>query len=57
MDRVAWFVHGNGAQARAQAIMVAKHQKIDWDAITEWADADGIDLAVIETIRDLAERN
>jgi hypothetical protein len=55
MDRVAWFVHGNDAQSRAQAILVASHQDIDWNAIREWADADGIDLAVIESIRNQAE--
>lgn len=55
MDRVAWFVHGNDAQSRAQAILVARHQEIDWDAINEWVEADGIDSAVIESIRDQAE--
>lgn len=56
MDRVAWFAHGNDAQSRAQAIMVASHQDIDWDAIYEWAYADGIDRAVVESIREQAER-
>jgi hypothetical protein len=31
MDRIAWLVHGNDPQSRDQAIMVAKHQQIEWD--------------------------
>lgn len=51
MDRIAWFVHGNDAQSRAQAILVARHQEIDWKAVYEWAESDGIDLSVIEAIK------
>jgi hypothetical protein len=51
MDRLAWFVHGNDPQARDQAVMVAKRQKIDWDQITEWAAAEGIGIQMIAEIR------
>ncbi len=57
MDRIAWFVHGNDAQSRAQAILVARHQNVDWEAVNEWADADGIDGAVIDAIRAQVENN
>jgi chaperone required for assembly of F1-ATPase len=50
MDRITWFVHGNDAQSRAQAILVARHQEINWEAIYEWAENDGIDVSVIEAI-------
>jgi len=29
-------------QARDQAIMVARHQEIDWDDVVEWGRSEGI---------------
>jgi len=54
MDRLAWFVHGNDPQARDQAVMVAKRQQIDWDEISLWAAAEGMDRVTIDEIREEA---
>lgn len=54
MDRLAWFVHGHDQQSRDQAIMVAKHQTIDWQAVFDWAKSENIDSAVVEKIREEA---
>jgi len=56
MDRLVWYVHGNDRQSRDQAVMVAKRQDIDWDAVFEWAESDGIDIASVEQIREEASR-
>jgi len=32
----------NDMQARDQAIMVARHQEIDWDDVVEWGRSEGI---------------
>lgn len=54
MDRLAWYIHGKDRQAREQAVMVARRQAIDWDAIVKWARAERIDRAVIEEVRNEA---
>ncbi len=54
MDRLAWFVHGNDPQARDQAVMVAKRQQVDWDEISLWAAAEGMDRVAIDEIREEA---
>lgn len=54
MDRLAWFVHGHDQQSRDQATMVAKHQTIDWQAVFEWAKAEGIDPSIVEEVREKA---
>lgn len=51
MDRLAWVVHGNDPQSKDQAVMVAKHQQIDWDEIIAWAAAQDIDSGIIKEIR------
>ncbi|MEM8816752.1 MAG: hypothetical protein AAGE85_13075 [Pseudomonadota bacterium] len=51
MDRLAWVVHGNDPQAREQATLVAKHQKIDWDEIREWSASEGVDETLINDVR------
>lgn len=54
MERLAWFVHGHDQQSRDQAIMVAKHQMIDWQTVFDWAKSENIELAVVEKIREEA---
>jgi len=51
MDRLAWFVHGRDHQSRDQAIMVARRQKISWEGVFEWAEAEGIDREVVRKIQ------
>lgn len=55
MDRLAWFAHNNDKQSRDQAILVARHQVIDWDAVHDWANEEGNDITVIHSVRDAAE--
>jgi len=55
MDRLAWFLHGHDKQAQDQALMVARRQQIDWDAVFEWALQEGIDAALIEKLREDAK--
>lgn len=54
MDRLAWFVHRHDRQSRDQAIMVAKRQEISWNAVFEWAEAEGIDREVVAQIQEEA---
>ena len=55
LDRLAWFIHGSDRQARDQAIMVARRQKIDWDDVHTWARNEGVDAAVITELREEIE--
>jgi len=49
MERLAWYVlwhaDGNDGQSWDQAVLVVRHQTIDWSEIEEWAANDGIDSA------------
>ena len=51
MDRIAWYVHGNDLQSRDQAVLVARRNEIDWRAVKDWAQAEGINLESIESIQ------
>ena len=51
MDRLAWVAHVNDLQSKEQAVLVAKHQEIDWEEIFEWADTEQIDRALISEIQ------
>jgi len=55
LDRLAWFIHGRDRQARDQAIMVARRQKIDWDDVHTWARNEGVGAAVIAELREEIE--
>lgn len=48
MDRLAWLIHGNDQQARDQAIMVARRQPIDWNAVYAWATSEGITRGFVD---------
>jgi len=51
MDRVAAYVHWNDNQSLDQAVMVARRQDVDWQALREWAERDRIDPGVIDKLR------
>lgn len=51
MDRLAWFIHGKDRQAKDQAMMVAKINKIDWDELYKWARDEGISSEIIESLQ------
>jgi len=55
LDRLAWLVHGKDPQSRDQAIMVAKHQHIEWEDVLAWAANEGIADEVVKGIRKAAE--
>lgn len=41
MDRLAAAIAWNDAQSREQAILVAAHQPVDWDALRKWFAGEG----------------
>lgn len=51
MDRLSWVAHGKDPQSRAQAVLVARHQAIDWDDVYQWSRHEGIDVELIDGIR------
>ena len=54
MDRLAWVIHGNDTQAKEQAILVAKHQEIDWEQVYEWSASEGAESALVDEVRSRA---
>jgi hypothetical protein len=48
MDRLAAFFHWQDLQSFDQAVMVARHQRIDFEQIRQWARAEAIPQAEIE---------
>lgn len=55
MDRLAAAVAWNDAQSREQAILVAVHQTIDWDAIKNWFANEGEPIEEFERFRAAAK--
>lgn len=51
MDRLAAYVHWSDRQALDQAIMVARRQPVDWNALDEWARREGVDAEVVDRVR------
>lgn len=51
IDRLAAYWYHNDPQCWAQAIMVAKNQDVDWDAIYTWTRDEGQDKADIARLR------
>jgi len=51
MDRLAAYVHWNDRQALDQAVMVARRQRIDWDALRAWARREAVDAGLIDKVR------
>lgn len=56
MDRMAAYVHWNDNQALDQAIMIARRQPMDWTALREWANREGVDDALIRKLSRHAEK-
>jgi hypothetical protein len=56
MDRLAAYVHWRDRQALDQAIMVARRQRIDWDALEEWARHEAVDANLIDKVRQSSGR-
>jgi hypothetical protein len=56
MDRVAAYVHWRDHQSLDQAVMVARHQTIEWPALYDWAEQDGIEKAVIDELKQRVDR-
>jgi len=51
MDRLAAYVHWNDRQALDQAVMVARRQRVDWNALKEWARREAVDAGLIDKVR------
>jgi hypothetical protein len=51
MDRLAAYVHWNDRQALDQAIMVARRQRIAWNALEEWARREAVDARLFDKVR------
>ena len=51
MDRLAAAVAWDDAQSREQAILVATHQSIDWDALRDWFANEGEPVEEYERFR------
>lgn len=50
MDRLAAYAHWRDLQAYDQALMVARRQDVDWQALRDWARDEGIDDAVLDKL-------
>lgn len=51
MDRLAAYTHWRDLQAYDQALMVARRQDVDWQALHGWARDEGIDKAVLDKFK------
>ena len=51
MDRLALYYNYQDNQSLDQAVMVAKQQVIDWDAVYAWAESEGIDTDEVDRVR------
>ena len=56
MDRLAAFWYHNDPQTWDQAIMVTKHQNVDWKILYAWAESEGQDRSDIDRLRKRANR-
>jgi hypothetical protein len=56
MDRLAAYVHWSDRQALDQAIIVARRQRIDWDALEEWARREAVNARLIDKVRQSSGR-
>ncbi len=57
MDRLAAFAHWHDRQSWDQAVMVAKRQEIDWDALREWADNERLSAGIAARLKRDASRS
>ncbi len=54
LDRLAAFWYHNDNQCWDQAVMVARHQVVNWDAIYKWARNEGKNRSEIDRLRSIA---
>jgi hypothetical protein len=54
MDRLAAYVHWKDRQALDQAVMVARRQRIDWNALKDWARRESVDTSLIDKVQRLS---
>jgi hypothetical protein len=52
MDRLAAYVHWHDGQSFDQAVMVARHQDLDWDQLRRWASLEGLAPDVLDSLTD-----
>ena len=55
MDRLAAAIHWSDAQSREQALLVAAHQSIDWEALRNWFVNEGEAIEDFEQFRALVK--
>ncbi len=55
MDRLAAAIHWTDAQSREQALLVAAHQSIDWEALRNWFTNEGESIEDFEQFRALVK--
>ena len=55
MDRLAAAIHWTDAQSREQALLVAAHQSIDWEALRNWFTNEGESIEDFEQFRALVQ--
>ncbi len=56
MDRLAAFYHWNDRQGLEQAILIARHRKVDYPAIARWSEAEGMEVKHRAFLQTLAAR-
>lgn len=52
MDRLAAYVHWHDGQSFDQAVMVARHQEVDWNQLGAWASLEGLAPEVLNSLKD-----
>jgi len=56
MDRLAAAFHWNDPQSRDQALQIARHQDIDWDALKTWFISEGQDAEAFAKFKSAVAR-
>lgn len=56
MDRLAAYSAWNDNQAFDQAVMIARHQPLDWTLLAEWGEREGLRAGALDRLRALSER-
>ena len=55
LDRLAAYYYFNDNQCWDQAVMVARHRKIDWDTVARWVAEEGQSAGDVDRLRDRAK--
>ncbi len=56
LDRLSAYYYFNDNQCWDQAVLVARHQSVDWDAVHAWVESEGESTADVDRLRDRAQR-